>query len=91
MIFKRGYFDNKVVNESKINDSYRTIRKFNTSTEYSNKPTVFLTHKHDDLTDLKGVIGLLDESGANVYIDSIDKKLPYETTGETAKGIQEVI
>jgi len=91
MIFERGYFDNKVVNESKINDSYRTIRKFNSNTEYSNKPTVFLSHKHDDLNDLKGVIGLLEEYGAKIYIDSMDKNLPNETTWETAKRIKKVI
>jgi hypothetical protein len=91
MIFERGHFDNKVVNESKVNDSYRTIRKFNASTENVNKPTVFLSHKHDDLNDLKGVIGLLVEYGAKIYIDSMDKKLPNETTGETAKRIKEVI
>lgn len=61
MIFERGYFDKKVVNESKINDSYLSTRTLNASTEYSNKPSVFLSHKHDDLNDLKGVINVFDK------------------------------
>lgn len=91
MIFERGYFDNKVVTESKVNDSYRAIKNFSSSSEISYKPTVFLSHKHDDLDDLKGVIGLLEEYGAKVYIDSMDNKMPDQTCGDTAKRIKEII
>ena len=91
MIFERGYFDSKAVNESKITDSLKAIRTFSESSEYSYKPTVFLSHKHEDLKDLRGVIGMLEECGAKVYIDSMDNKMPDETSEKTAKRIKEVI
>ncbi len=82
----------KVVNESRINDSYIRIRYFNANTEERiSKPTIFLSHKHDDLKDLRGVIGLLEECGAKIYIDSMDNKMPNQTCGDTAKRIKEII
>lgn len=48
-------------------------------------PTVFISHKHDDLEDLKGIIGFLeDEYSVKCYIDSRDKSMPNITSGETA-------
>ena len=91
MIFERGYFDTSMVNESYITDSFERIKHFSASSEYSYKPTVFLSHKHDDLKDLRGVIGVLENIGAKVYIDSMDNKMPNETNGDTAKRIKEVI
>lgn len=91
MIFERGYFNNTRVESSIINESLREIRTFSASSEYTNKPTVFLSHKHDDLEDLKGVMGLLEKYGAKIYIDSMDNKMPKETSGDTAKRIKEVI
>lgn len=91
MIFERGYFDNQMINESKIIDSLREIRNFSASKEYGYKSTVFLSHKHDDLKDLRGVIGVLEQLGAKIYIDSMDNKMPKQTSGDTAKRIKEVI
>ena len=37
------------------------------------KTTVFISHKHDDLDDLKGLLGFLElRYGVKVYIDSQD-------------------
>lgn len=48
-------------------------------------PTVFISHKHDDLDDLKGIIGFLEEEyKVKCYIDSKDKSMPNITSGETA-------
>lgn len=91
MIFERGYFSNTKVGDSIINESLRQIKTFSASSEYTSKPTVFLSHKHDDLEDLKGVMGLLEKYGAKIYIDSMDNKMPKETSGNTAKRIKEVI
>jgi len=91
MIFERGYFDNHLVNESEIKKSLDSIRNFSASSEYSYKPTVFISHKHEDLKDLRGVIGMLENIGAKVYIDSMDNKMPNETNGDTAKRIKDVI
>ena len=53
------------------------------------KITVFISHRHDDLEDLRGIIGFL-ESKYNVkcYIDSRDPSLPKTTSGETAQRIK---
>ena len=91
MIFERGYFDDNLINESEIKKSLDNIRNFSSGSEYSYKPTVFLSHKHEDLKDLRGVIGLLENIGAKVYIDSMDNKMPTETNGDTAKRIKDVI
>lgn len=91
MIFERGHFQSKSINESFVNKSLREVKMFSQNKPYSNTSTVFLSHKHSDLEDLKGVMGLLKEYGVKVYIDSMDNKMPKETSGETAKRIKEVI
>jgi TIR domain len=91
MIFQRGHFKaNKIVN---LNESIIETRTFSKSkTEY--KPTVFISHKHSDLEDqkeVKGILEIFENLGAKVYIDSMDNKMPEETSGETALRIKEVI
>jgi len=91
MIFNRGAFNNRAVNESFVTRSLNEIKNFSAQKEYKIKPTVFLSHKHEDLTDLRGLIGILEDLGAKVYIDSMDNKMPEQTCGDTAKRIKEVI
>ena len=79
MIFERGHFNSEKIEKSSVNESYRSIKLFNTSNNYDSLPTVFLSHKHSDLEDLQGVMGLLKKLGAKVYIDSMDTKMPKET------------
>lgn len=56
------------------------------------KTTVFISHKHDDLADLKGLLGFLEqEYGVKVYIDSRDPSMPPITSAETALNIRERI
>ncbi len=53
------------------------------------KPTVFISHKHDDLYDLKGVIGLLQNNyDVLAYIDSRDSTMPAVTSAKTAINIK---
>ena len=53
------------------------------------KTTVFISHKHDDLEDLKGVLGFLQQTyGVKVYIDSQDPTMPKITSAETALNIK---
>lgn len=61
--------------------------------EYSaRKTTVFISHKHDDLDDLKGLLGFLEEQyGVKVYIDSRDPSMPKITSAQTAFNIRERI
>ena len=56
------------------------------------KTTVFISHKHDDLEDLKGLLGFLQLTyGVKVYIDSQDPTMPKVTSAETAINIKERI
>lgn len=42
----------------------------------STKTTVFISHKHDDLDEIKGLIGLLERKyNVKAYIDSLDKSM----------------
>lgn len=91
MIFERGYFDSNRVQDSAIKNSLNESRNFSTYSAYSAQPTVFLSHKHEDLKDLQGVVGKLQEHGAKIYIDSMDNKMPNQTSAETAARIKEVI
>ena len=59
-LFYRGQFDNyKVRNIDKSLESITESMIFD-SKYHEVKTKVFLSHKHDDLEDLKGVIGLLE-------------------------------
>ena len=58
----------------------------------ASKTTVFISHKHDDLNDLKGLLGLLEKQyGVKVYIDSKDSSMPKITSAQTAINIRERI
>ena len=91
MIFERGYFNANKIEKSFINESLFETRTFSFNKQTQYKPTVFISHKHSDLEDLQGVIGTLEKHGAKIYIDSMDNKMPEETSGETAQRIKEVI
>ena len=56
------------------------------------KTTVFISHKHDDLEDLKGILGFLQQRyGVKVYIDSQDPSMQPTTSAETALNIKDRI
>ncbi|MGI6773024.1 MAG: TIR domain-containing protein [Acutalibacteraceae bacterium] len=56
------------------------------------RTTVFISHKHDDLDDLKGLLGFLEKQyGVKVYIDSRDPSMPKITSAQTAFNIRERI
>jgi hypothetical protein len=91
MIFERGDFNSQKVEKGNIKLSLSESRNFSFKGKSESKPTIFISHKHSDLEDLRGVIGLFEKLGAKIYIDSMDNKMPKETSGETAKRIKEVI
>lgn len=91
MIFERGHFDGSKTSESLSMESLYESRKFDSVSASTSKPTIFLSHKHDDLEDLRGVMGMLQKMGAQIYIDSMDNKIPNQTSGETAHRIKDVI
>ncbi len=91
MIFERGHFDDNRVTESFINESLKASQKFSSRYESSYIPAVFLSHNHDDVNELRGIIGLLKKIGVNTYIDIMDNKLPSQASSDTALRIKEVI
>ena len=94
MIFERGHFKSTRITKSFITNSLNESRNFNKQTAYSSKTTVFLSHKHEDIEDeeeLKGFVDFLENLDIKVYIDSMDNKMPQQTSGDTAKRIKEII
>ena len=88
-IFDKMVFDGYRV-ESLTESVQDIIPKYNF--DGSTKTTVFISHKHDDLDEIKGLIGLLERKyNIKAYIDSLDKSMPKKTSGETASKIKQRI
>ncbi len=85
-IFESGCFEEYAVRD--LNSARKEI--ITESYQYAErKPTVFISHKHDDLSDLKGVIGFLESKyGVKVYIDSRDPSMPKITSAKTGEKIK---
>ena len=91
-IFEQGYFKNSRISDSDLKDVLNETKYFSTGGKLSYKTTVFLSHKHDELDDLKDFIGFLKKNyNVDVYIDSIDPYMPKNTSGATAARIKEII
>jgi len=56
-----------------------------------NKITIFLSHKHDERTELEAAISFLKQFGVDVYIDWMDEEMPKYTSGKTANRIKNKI
>ena len=87
-IFEQGEFNS--YSQISLNESRSSILQHS---QYGvRKTTVFISHKHDDLEDLKGVLGFLQYTyDVKVYIDSQDPTMPKITSAETALNIKERI
>lgn len=86
IIFEEGQFDG--YSNVRLDEARSTI-----STPYSQygyrKTTVFISHKHDDLDSLKGLLGFLEKNyNVKVYIDSKDPNMPKVTSAKTAENIK---
>lgn len=58
----------------------------------SQKTTVFISHKHDDLNGLEPLISMLEENySVETYIDSKDRSMPKVTNSKTAARIKNMI
>ena len=89
-IFTRGEFSG--YRKQSLREAYESVQIRDSAHYSSNKISVFLSHKHDELDDVRDVIGFL-ESRFNVkcYIDSEDQTLPIYTSSETAAKIKDRI
>lgn len=87
-IFEDGYFSSYA--QVQLRESMSPILE-----EYSygrKKTNVFISHKHSDLNNLKGLLGFLEkEYDVKVYIDSRDPTMPKFTSAQTALNIKERI
>lgn len=87
-IFEQGDFD-KYNKFAKLEEATEPVKK---SYEDIEKITVFISHKHEDLEDLKGLIGFLETTyNVQAYIDGWDTLMPDTTSGETARRIKSKI
>lgn len=90
-ILERGSFSNYHITDSLLNE----IRKRNERLIEgwgSRKTTVFLSHKHSDLDELRNIIGFLESNyDIEVYIDSMDRNMPPFTEAQTALRIKKII
>lgn len=87
-IFEQGAFSS--YSQVSLNESRSSVLQHS---QYGvRKTTVFISHKHDDLGDLKGVLGFLQRTyDVKVYIDSQDPTMPKVTSAETALNIRKRI
>ena len=91
-IFEEGYFSNSRITEARLSDVKSETRMFNSTGRVTGRTTVFLSHKHDDLIELKDFIGFLENKyRVDVYIDSKDPGMPENTSGETATRLKTII
>lgn len=58
---------------------------------YGKKPSVFLSHKHSEIAQLKRVAYLLEQLDSFIYVDWLDSSMPQTTCGKTAENIKEKI
>lgn len=92
VIFNQGAFSSYRIEDSRYSGVLIESRSFSAGTRRVTKRTVFLSHKHDDLEDLKGFIGYLENYyNVECYIDSDDLGMPEKTSGETAERIKKAI
>lgn len=88
-VFNEGSFSSYKV--STLNESREPILRHDAFSSDS-RITVFISHKHSDLEELRGVIGFLEkEYSVKCYIDSRDPSMPQITSGVTASKIKERI
>lgn len=86
------YFNEGHFNSYRITDSIRSVLNESRNFSYdSSRTSVFISHKHDDLDEIKGFLGFLRDLGVDTYIDAFDPTMPGYTCGETAKRIKQRI
>ncbi len=85
------YFTEDHFNSYKISDSVRTVLNESRSFSYTNKTTVFISHKHDDSDVIKDFLGFLKNKDVITYIDAFDLTMPFYNCGKTAERIKERI
>lgn len=90
-IFYRGDFDSFKV-KSLRKSITESVVQFSVEDSSYPRIKIFMSHKHSDLEDLKGVIGFLEKKyNISIYIDGNDSTMPKVTSVKTAEKIKEKI
>lgn len=89
-IFKNNYFSEyKILSLTEAQQPIQKSLKHDAFGHIQEITTVFMSHKHDDLENIKGLIGFLESKYAvKAYIDSWDPTMPSTTCGATAKQLK---
>lgn len=87
MILTEDYLARLASGADIINENAHETRSFSSA----GKASIFLSHKHDDLANLKRVVYILEKLHSKVYVDWLDKSMPRITNGETALKIKDRI
>lgn len=88
LIFEKGYFKNY----TRRNLDEAMLPVLAHSEFELKKPMVFISHKHEDLEELKGLLGFFEDVyDVKVYIDSNDSTMPKVTSAETASKLKNKI
>lgn len=83
----RGYRNLGRTHSKSVQDSLNEW----TNESKTNRITVFLSHKHQEIEELDGAISLLKNMGVDVYVDWQDSEMPKNTNGATARIIKRKI
>ena len=88
-IIEQGFFEKNIpIYASRRLDEAR-LAIIDEYQQYSRKTTVFISHKHDELQELKEVLCFLEEKyDVRVYIDSQDPTMPKKTSEITASNLK---
>ena len=88
-IFEQGEFAYYSIDNLNESRGFISDYRYDNYGHLQKVTTVFLSHKHDELNELKNIIGFLQKTyGVKVYIDSHDSTMPSKTSGKTAENLK---
>lgn len=84
-LFEQGDF--RMYSRVRLDEAMSPI--YESAQYFTRETTVFISHKHDELEELKGVLGFLQAKyHVKVYIDSVDPSMPQITSKRTAENLK---
>jgi hypothetical protein len=90
IISKSSLFEFRNSNRTFYKSLNESLKEFSAESK-SDKVTIFLSHKHDELTELDSAISFIKNFKVNVYVDWLDEGMPANTSGQTASRIKRKI
>ena len=87
MILTENQLKNLTFAADVVSESHRQTRLFSVG----QRASVFLSHKHDEISQLKRVAYILENLRTSIYVDWLDNSMPRTTSGVTATIIKQQI